>query len=226
MKPERKLAETIIRPGLHLTLHEHDGSYAIRVNGKPLMHSRLTASELLLGELAVDRQTERPGLRVLIGGLGLGYSLRGVLDVTNATAAIHVAELLPAVVAWNREFLAALNGALLDDPRVTIFSGDVRSLLARAALTPYDAILLDIDNGPMALVQRSNARIYSPKGIRRLLAALKPGGRAAIWSASPDQAFADRLTEAGCHVETVPAKLYPAAKRHGCLLYLADKPPA
>jgi spermidine synthase len=222
MKPERKLAETTLRNGARLMLHEHDGSYAIRLNGQTLMLSAQSAPELLLGELAVARLANQPAPSVLIGGLGLGFSLRSVLARTGPTATVHVAELIPQVVDWNREFLAAVNGKLVDDPRVTIFADDVWNVLATAR-DRYDALVLDIDNGPTAMVQQPNARLYGPKGIRRMLAALKPGGRAAIWSAARDQAFANRLSEAGFRVEAIPAKLYAKAKRFGCTIYVADK---
>jgi len=204
-------------------LHEHDGSYAIRLNGQTLMLSTQSASELLLGELAVAGLANQPAPSVLIGGLGLGFSLQSVLTKTGPTATVHVAELIPQVVDWNREFLAAVNGKLVDDPRVTIFADDVWNVLATAR-GRYDALLLDIDNGPTAMVQQPNARLYSSKGIRLMLMALKPGGCAAIWSAAPDHAFADRLAEAGFRVEAIPAKLYANAKRCGCTIYLADKP--
>jgi len=223
MKPERKLAETTIRSGARLMLHEHDGSYAIRLNGETLMLSTQSASELLLGELAVAGLANQPAPSVLIGGLGLGFSLQSVLTKTGPTATVHVAELVPQVVDWNREFLAAVNGKLVDDPRVTIFADDVWNVLATAR-GRYDALLLDIDNGPTAMVQQPNARLYSSKGIRLMLTALKPGGRAAIWSAARDHAFADRLSEAGFRVEAIPAKLYANAKRCGCTIYLADMP--
>ena len=224
LKPERKLAETTLRGGARRTLNEHDGSYAIRLNGQNLMHSARAASELLLGELAVAGLADQPTPSVLIGGLGLGFSLRSVLAKTGPTATVHVAELIPQVVDWNREFLAAVNGKLIDDPRVTIFIDDVWNVLNRTDRDRYDALLLDIDNGPMAMVQQPNARLYKPAGIRLMLTVLKPGGRAAIWSAAPDHAFADRLSEAGFLVEAIPAKLYPNAKRCGCTLYIADKP--
>ena len=224
MKPERKLAETTIRSGARLTLHEHDGSYAIRLNGQTLMLSAQSASELLLGELAIAKVADQPTPSVLIGGLGLGFSLRSVLAQARPTATIHMAELIPAVVAWNREFLAAVNGKLVDDPRVTIFTDDVWNILAHSLRDRYDALLLDIDNGPTAMVHQPNARLYSPKGIRLMRMALKPGGRAAIWSAAPDHAFADRLAEAGFQVEAKPAKLYANAKHCGCTIFVADKP--
>ena len=223
MKPERKLAETTTRSGARLTLHEHDGNYAIRMDGQTLMNSALAASELLLGELAVARLTNQPAPSILIGGLGLGFSLRSVLAKVAPTAKVHVAELIPQVVAWNREFLTAVNGKLVDDPRVTIFTDDVWNVLSHTTPGRYDALLLDIDNGPTAMVQQPNARLYRPAGIRLLATALKPGGRAAIWSAALDHAFAERLTLAGFRVEAVPAKLYDKAKRCGCTIYVADK---
>ena len=140
------------------------------------------------------------------------------------TSAIHVAELIPQVVEWNREFLVAVNGTLTDDPRVTIFIDDVWNVLARAPQGQYDAIVIDIDNGPAAMVQKPNFRLYHQNGIRMMMDALKPGGRAVIWSAAWDDAFANRLSKAGFRISAIPAKLYLNAKRNGCVLYVADKP--
>lgn len=218
------MAETTTRGGARLTLHENDGSYVIRLNGQTLMHSASAASELLLGDLAVARLADQPAPTVLIGGLGLGFSLQGVLAKTGPAATVDVAELIPEVVDWNRQFLAAVNGTLIEDPRVTIFDDDVWNILSRPTPDRYDALLLDIDNGPTAMVHQPNARLYRLKGIELMLTVLKPGGRAAIWSAAPDHAFADRLAQAGFRVETIPAKLYARAKRHGCTIYIADKP--
>ena len=223
MKPERKLAETTTRSGARLTLHEHDGNYAIRMDGQTLMNSALAASELLLGELAVARLANQPAPSILIGGLGLGFSLQSVLAKAPA-AKVHVAELIPQVVEWNRKFLTDLNGKLVDDSRVTVFTDDVWNVLTHTASDRYDALLLDIDNGPTAMVQQPNARLYKLSGIQLLFTALKPGGRAAIWSAALDHPFADRLASVGFRVEAVPAKLYAKAKRCGCTIYVADKP--
>ncbi len=161
MKPERKLAETTTREGARLALYEHDGSYAIRLDGQTLMHSAISASELQLGELAVKRLTDQSPAKVLIGGLGLGFSLKSVLAKVATTSVIHVAELIPQVVEWNREYLATVNGMLVDDPRVTIFIDDIWNVLTRAAEGLYDAIVIDIDNGPAAMVQKPNFPVVS-----------------------------------------------------------------
>ena len=148
MKPQIILAEAHTREGARLTLHSHDGRFSIRVNGKELMNSAATASEVALGELATAEITRSAPARILIGGLGLGYTLQGVLAKVGAHATVHVAELVSAVIDWNRTHMSGLNGALLNDPRVKILNEDVRSIIARSANQPYDAILLDIDNGP------------------------------------------------------------------------------
>lgn len=223
MKPHLKLAETLTPDGARLSLHSHDGNFCIRLNGQELMHSSAAASELQLGELAVEGIAARPA-RVLIGGLGLGFTLKAVLEKSGSDMVVEVAELLPAVVEWNRTVLAELNGSLLNDPRVKILIEDVGHGLTRAKTAPYDAIILDIDNGPTALVQANNAGHYRAQGIQRFFAALKPGGRAAIWSAKADHAFESRLQKAGFKVKSVPAKLYATAKKHTYTIYLADKP--
>lgn len=222
MKPHLKLAETIATDGTRLSLHSHDGNFCIRVNGQELMHSAVAASECQLGELAVEGIIARP-TRILIGGLGLGFTLQAVLAKSGSDAVVEVAELFPAVVEWNRTFLAGLNGALLDDPRVKVLVEDVGSVLSRSASAAYDAIILDIDNGPTAMVQANNAGHYRTQGIQRFYRVLKPGGRAAIWSAKADHAFESRLAKAGFTVKAVPAKLYASAKRHTYTIYQADK---
>lgn len=223
MKPHLKLAETTTPDGSRITLHSHDGNFCIRVNGQELMHSAASASELQLGRLATAKLSRGPA-RILVGGLGLGFTLRAVLEQSPADAIIEVAELLPAVVDWNRTLLLALNGSILADPRVRVLVEDVARPLDRAAAGTYDAIILDVDNGPTALVQAKNIGHYRAAGIQRLAAALKPGGRAAIWSARPDHAFETRLKDAGLAVSAVPAKLYASAKRSTYTIYTADKP--
>jgi spermidine synthase len=223
MKPSHKLAESTTPDGARLTLYEHDRSYCIRLNGQQLMHSSVTASELLLGELAMGNISRQAAPSILIGGLGLGFTLKSVLKMAGPKAKVQIAELIPEIVDWNRKFLYEVNGALLEDPRVEVFAGDVWDLITRAGRGRFDALLLDIDNGPAAMVQKQNARLYNRHGLRQIAAALKPGGRAAIWSASPDRGFVHRLGEAGFKVQVVPAKLHPTSKQHACTIYVADK---
>jgi len=223
VKPHRTLAETTTPDGQRLTLHERDHVYTIRLNGRGLMDSSAAASELLLGQLAIASAAMPANPRVLIGGLGLGFTLQRVLEKTGPTADIHVAELIPAVVDWNRERLLGLNGESLHDPRVQVIVDDVWHVIEYAPAATYDAILLDIDNGPIALVQRQNSRLYNRTGIAQLVSALKPGGRLAIWSAGRDKAFAERLAGAGLRVTIVPAKHHANARQHSYIIYVADK---
>jgi spermidine synthase len=223
MKVQQKLAETETPDGARLTLHEHDGAYAIRMNGQGLMSSTATESELVLGQLGTAHISGQPDAAVLIGGLGLGFTLKSVLEHVAPTATVHVAELLPAVVEWNREFLPGLNGKLLDDPRVKVYIEDVLPIIRRAATAQYGSILLDIDNGPSAMVQDENARLYSDAGLQAISAALKRGGRAVIWSAGEDEAFCRRLRKAGFKVNLVRAKRYTGARRAAIFLYVAEK---
>jgi spermidine synthase len=226
MKPTIKLAETTTPDGARLSLHEHDGSFCVRVNGQTLMDSRVATSERQIGELATAGFPRFGKSRVLIGGLGLGFTLRSALDGVGPHGDVEVAELLPAIVTWNRTFLRDLNGKLVDDKRVQIRTGDVAKLIATAGAARYDAIILDTDNGPTAMVQRGNARLYDDAGLAKLFTALKPKGRAVVWSASHDRAYAARLTKAGFAVEVVAAKVHATAKRPAYTLYVADKPAA
>lgn len=223
MKPTRKLAETLTPDRQTLALYEHDGEYCIRLGPLELMHSSLSTSELLLGTLATEPLVAHDRPTVLIGGLGLGFTLRSVLQTLGPDARVQVAELIPAVVDWNRQFLGGLNGALLEDPRVEVVVADVWEVIARAGRAHYDAIMLDIDNGPDGMVQRQNDRVYHQEGLQRIATALKPGGRAAIWSAWLDHGFVQRLTDAGFMVRVVPAKLHPRAKRCAYTIFVADK---
>ncbi len=222
MKPHQLLAEARLSGGV-LTLHEHGGTYCVRLGGRELMHSAATSSELRLGEVGVARLGRGGGQTVLIGGLGLGFTLRSVLEHTGAGVRVEVAELVPELVAWNREHLRGLNGGLLDERRVCVREGDVFELLRRARPATYAAILLDIDNGPTAMVQASNSRMYDPSGLRLLASVLAPGGRLVVWSAGPDRAFEKRLRQAGFLVETLPVKLHAGSRQEAGRLFVADK---
>ncbi len=221
MIPFRNLAETRTPDGSRFSLHEHLGEYFLKLNGRQLMGSNSTASELLLADLACQfrRAVERPS--ILIGGLGLGFSLRRVLEMAGPSAVVQVAELLPDVVAWNREFLLALNGKLLDDPRVEVVTGDVLDCIKNGP-GRYDAILLDVDNGPTSFVQAENSRLYSAKGLATIRRSLRPCGRVAFWSAEPEPAFLTSLKRAGFRTEEVAAKSHERAKRAAHRIYVGE----
>ena len=221
MKPRLKLAESTFTGGI-LSLSQHDGSYSISLDGKELMHSRANASELLLGSLGVARLKNETSRRVLIGGLGLGFTLKGVLESVQDRTLIEVAELIPEVIEWNRTYLKNLNGSLLDHPQVKIRSVDVTRLIQESEPHTYDAIMLDVDNGPNAMVVDTNASLYSKNGIRSICQALKHDGRLVVWSAGPDQGFEKRLSRAELKVEAVRAKAHSGAKSPSHFLYMAD----
>ena len=223
MKPFVTLARARIPGGAELTLHERDTHFFLRVNGQPLMATNASSSEMELAQLACDRLRGQPEPRVLIGGLGFGFTLRRVLELTGKHAIVQVAELVPEVVGWNREFLSAVNGRLLDEPRVLISIEDVFEIISRSPAAHYDAILLDVDNGPVAMVQDGNARLYQTRGIAAITRALKPGGRVTFWSAGPDRAFARRLATAGFTVEVVAAKACAQARRSAHTIFVADR---
>jgi spermidine synthase len=224
MKPNRKLAETTTPDGGRLALYEHDGDFCIRLNCQDLMHSRVAASELRLGELAAEALSSVPDSVCLIGGLGLGFTLKGLLEKSGPGAKVQVAEIIPEIIDWNRNLLSDLNGALLKDSRVEVLPRDVCEVIANAAPAQYDALLLDIDNGPTAMVQKQNSRLYSLKGLQQIASALKPGGSALFWSASADRGFAERLARAGFKTKVVSAPLYAGAKRSAVSIYIAGKP--
>ena len=221
MKPRVKLAESPFTGGL-LSLVEHNGSYSISLDGKELMHSRASASELLLGSLGVARLGNKLAGRVLIGGLGLGFTLKAALESVGNETTIEVAEMIPEVIEWNRTYLKNLNGSLLDHPQVEIRRMDVNRLIQETEPNTYDAILMDVDNGPNAMVSETNASLYSKNGIRSICKALKNSGRLVVWSAGPDHGFEKRLERAGLQVKAVRAKAHAGAKGPSHFLYVAD----
>jgi spermidine synthase len=194
VKPWTTLGRATTPDGSWLELREHDGEYVIRADGYDLMTSRQHGSEDAMMALACPKP--RPDARVLIGGLGMGYTLRATLDALPAGASAVVAELVPEVVEWNNGPLGELAGRPLEDPRVTVRLGDV-SAATREVPGSFDAILLDVDNGPGALTQRTNGWLYSPAGLAAIHAALRPGGALAVWAVSGDPTFERHLRSAG-----------------------------
>jgi len=189
--------------GGELRLFQRGAEFSIMLGANELMNSRLSGSEEALAEQACDRIGARPGVRMLIGGLGMGFTLRAALARLPSDAEVAVAEIVPAVIAWARGPMATLHGDSLSDPRTRIFEGDVAAAIAEGG---WDAILLDVDNGPDGLSRPGNDRLYGAAGLARARAALRPGGVLAVWSAAPSKAFARRLDEAGFAVDEVVAR--------------------
>ena len=221
LKPFLNLAQATTAGGAELSLHSHDTHFYLRANRQPLMGTNASESEMVLASLACGRLQGMAGARILIGGLGFGFSLRRVLELVPADAVVHVAELVPEVVAWNREYLGAVNGQLLEDARVEVFVQDVFEVLKKGAAAPYDAILLDVDNGPIAMVDGKNDRLYDTHGFAVVRAALAPGALVAYWSAKDDRPFVKRLIKDGFTVETIQAKAYAQAKKATHRIFVA-----
>jgi len=192
-----------------------EGEFSITLGHNELMNSRLSGSEEALAALAIDRVGGRARPRLLIGGLGMGFTLRAALAALPNDAELVVAELIPAVIAWARGPLAAIFAGCLDDPRLVLHEADVAALI-RDGAGGYDAILLDVDNGPDGLMLASNDRLYDAAGLALAKAALRPGGVLAIWSAGPDRGFTRRLQHAGFTVEerTVRARAGGSGAKH------------
>ena len=185
-----------------LRLKRRGSEFSIMLGTNELMNSRLSGSEQALAKLSCQRIADRRQPRILIGGLGMGFTLRAALAELDEDAGIVVAELVPAVVAWARGPMADVFGGCLDDPRVTIEETDVGQLI-RSGPAAWDAILLDVDNGPEGIVHKGNDALYSLAGLNASRTALKPGGVLAVWSQGPDSGFARRLKQAGFGVEEV-----------------------
>jgi spermidine synthase len=185
-----------------LRLMRRGSEFSIMLDDIELMNSRVGGSEAALAALSCEKIGARPQPRILIGGLGMGFTLRAALEILGEKAQLVVAELVPQVVAWARGPLAEVFGASLTDPRVSIEETDVARLI-RAGRATYDAILLDVDNGPEGLTRKANDALYNLKGLSATRTALRPGGVLAVWSSRPDRNFTERLGRAGLSVEEV-----------------------
>jgi spermidine synthase len=201
------LAESAAPDGTVLTLHRKDGAYSIRAGGVELMSTRRFHSEEQLAEHVCAPLGRHPGTRVLIGGLGFGFTLRASLRILPADAEIVVAELVGAVIEWNQNPDYPLAADALADPRVRLLHDDVANVL-RAGAGAYDAIMLDVDNGAGAVTTGGNAALYREAGVRRAVAALRPGGRIAYWSADADPRFAGLMRRAGLQVEELRVRAH------------------
>lgn len=221
MKPWTLLDAASIPGGGTLKLMRRGADeFSITLGHNELMNSRLRGSEEALASLAVERLGQRPRPRFLIGGLGMGFTLRAALAALPADAEIVVAELLPAVIAWARGPLAPIFAGCLDDPRVSLRAVDVAAPI-REERAGYDAVLLDVDNGPSGLMVEANDRLYDLAGLSYAKAALRAGGVLAIWSAGQDHGFTQRLRQAGFSVEekTVRARAGAGGAKH--MIWLA-----
>jgi len=223
MIPWQTLDAVEIPGGGSLRLLRRGPEFSIQLGHNELMNSRVSGSEEALARLACERIAGVASPRLLIGGYGMGFTLRAALAALPASAGLVVAELIPAVVAWARGPMAGMTGTSLDDPRVGIREGDVVEAI-RAGAGTYDAILLDVDNGPDGLTRPANDRLYDAAGLHAVRAALRPGGVLAVWSAHPDDAFTRRLGQAGFSVDEVGVRANGGRRGARHRIWLAAKP--
>jgi spermidine synthase len=209
--------------GGELRLMQRGAEFSIMAGSNELMNSRLSGSEEALATLVLQRLAGRPAPRLLIGGLGMGFTLRAALQVAGAEARVSVVELVPAVVAWARGPLAGLFAGSLEDPRVSVVEADVGEVIG-AQPAAWDAILLDVDNGPEGLTRRANDRLYDAGGLAAARAALRPGGVLAVWSSAPHPPFTKRLREAGYGVHEVPVRARQGRRGSRHMIWLAMRP--
>lgn len=222
MIPWCLLGSAPIPGGGELRLMQRGSEFSIMLGPVELMNSRVTGSEKALATLSSRRIQHRPRPEVLIGGLGMGFTLRAALAELGLGARITVAELVPAVIQWARGPMAAIFGTSLDDPRVSIREADV-AVIIRSTRSAFDAILLDVDNGPEGLTRDSNDRLYDAAGLSAACRALRPGGVLALWSSGPDRTFSERLRRTGLDVEEVRVRARGArGGRH--VVWIAIKP--
>lgn len=223
MKPWEKLATTTAPDGQPLELRRRGHEYVIYAGGYDLMSSDDDASSIALSDLGCKHLSGQPSVTVLVGGLGMGYTLRAALDRVTKSSVVEVAELVSAVVDWNREWLGDLASNPLDDSRTKLIVGDVASPIA-SAKNKYSAILLDVDNGPDSLAHAGNDNLYSKAGIERALRALRPGGVLGVWSFDDDKGFTKRLGKAGFTVTTHKVSASKKGRGRYHQIWTAKKP--
>ena len=219
-----KQIDTTGVPGsdVELRLMQRGNEFSMKLGQNELMSSRLSGSEEALATLACRRLEAVRAPHLLIGGLGMGFTLRAALAVLGPKARITVAELVPAVIAWAKGPMAGIFGDSLDDPRASILSADVIEVIASKP-SAFDAILLDVDNGPEGLIRKANDALYDAGGLKAIHRALKRGGVLAVWSSGPHPAFSKRLRDAGFDVNEVAVRA--TTKRSGArhLIWFATK---
>jgi len=208
MRPWKLLDSTTVAGEAHdMKLYQRGDEYSIKTGYSELMNSRMHSSEDILAELGCKPIRHKTDAHILIGGMGMGFTLAETLKHTHKQAKITVAELVPAVIQWNQSYLATLAGNPLQDSRVSIFEGDVGKLI-RNNVETFDAILLDVDNGPEGLTRQENGALYSLHGLKAAKIALKPKGIFAVWSAFPEPRFTKRMKQAGFKTTEVPCRAH------------------
>lgn len=222
MTPRVLIGVAEVPGGPPLRLFRRGGDFMIVLERNELMSTRMHGSEVALGTMACDRLAGVTAPHLLIGGYGMGFTLRAVLGRLGPVARVTVAELVPGIIEWARGPMAAVTAGCLDDARVTVRMGDVADAIGQASAA-YDAILLDVDNGPDGLTRPANDGIYSSTGLAAAKQALRPGGVLAIWSAAPDPAFAKALERAGFAVETVKTRARENGKGPAHVIWFATK---
>jgi spermidine synthase len=222
MTPWTLLDEVETPEGSRLELRRRGPDYSIRAGGQLLMNSRVHGSEESLAELGLAALGIRPRAQVLVGGLGFGYTLAAALRHTGADATVTVSELMPAVVRWNRELVGELADHPLQDSRVQVAEGDIVALL-KARTAAFDVILLDVDNGPRAMAQDSNAWLYSPAGLTRMGQALRSRGVVAVWSAGPEVKFSGKMAAAGFNVSLHRVRVSPTSELQRHMIWVGTK---
>ena len=222
MKPRQLIATAIVPGGEDLRLFRRGEDFMFVLGNNELMNSRMSGSEKALAVMTCARLSNRARPHVLIGGYGMGFTLRATLGALPRGASVTVAELVAEVIGWAHGPMADLTAGCLDDPRVKVTEDDVAALIARARGT-YDAILLDVDNGPDGLTRPENDQLYSRGGLAAAKAALNPGGILAVWSAAPDPAFTRRLKESGFAADQIEVRARTNGKGPRHTIWLAER---
>ena len=218
----RELLATAMVPGgeEQLRLFRRGADYMIVLDRNELMNSRMSGSEEALAAMTIERLGNRDA-HVLIGGYGMGFTLRACAAALSPNGTMTVVELVPEIIAWARQFMGGMTGDCLTDPRVELIIADVADVIREGR---YDAILLDVDNGPDGLTRNANDRLYSGPGLRATREALLPGGILAVWSAAPDRHFSRRLDEAGFSVDEVVTTARANGKGARHTIWFAQRP--
>ncbi|VWX54329.1 Spermidine synthase [Novosphingobium sp. 9U] len=223
MKGDVLIGTAIVPGGVEMRLIRNEDDFAILLERNELMSSDMFASEQALATMTCERLGGRPAPQLLIGGYGMGFTLRSALAALGPDAGVTVAEIVPEIIEWARGPMHGLTAECLDDPRVLLVMEDV-AMLIDAAREAYDAILLDVDNGPEGLTRRLNDQLYSNRGLQSALDALKPRGILAIWSAGAEPSFTRQLARAGFEVTEVPVRALHDGTGDNHMIWFAQKP--